>query len=588
MKLRKRLGAFAISASMLLTMVPALVPSHAAAAGTGSIVLTINSTTMTVNGTTKNIDENGSKAVLDKGGYTMLPLRGVVEAMGGNLTWDAKTRTITMVKDKQNVQLTVGSTKATVDGTAKDMKASGSAYKAPYLSSAGRTLVHVRALELFTGTTCAWDQVKQQVTVSYPDNTAPQVPPVTSKNYRVDVVNKTNSDVTNLRYTQGGSYQYSQTNALSGTLAKNGTASFYISVPDTGTTRMYDFYTEGPSGMRMYSGLNFNGVNAYVTVVLKEGQKFTQANDKAASVAETELTFKNNSSRDIEELYMSKSNSFSDAENLLASETVKSKKSTTVKIDLDGTKTWYFKAVNEKGKDFSGKVTFESETAKTATLTLSSSEKISLSGKNGGDISIALINNTDQKIYHAFLVEKGDGKNFDLDDHDDDTDLLDGSKLSGYSQVGIDDAASDESYDIVLFYDTGDKDCDYFSVDLSKASSYAAIYIDKYSSKRFSGSTYHDKDNKMIVGIYNDTDENLSSVEVREYRGNKSIKSVGSLKDGEITYIELDADDYPDINISWSGNSDGVDIKDLDDEDAFARITLTSKSRADVDGIDDL
>lgn len=585
MKLRKRLGALVMSASMLLTMVPALMPSHAAAAGTGSIVLTINSTTMTVNGTTKNIDENGSKAVLDKGGYTMLPLRGIVEAMGGNLTWDAKTRTITMVKDNQNVKLTVGSTKAIVDGTTKDMLANGGSYKAPYLSSAGRTLVHVRALELFTGTTCTWDQTKQQVTVSYTDNTVPQV---TSKNYRVDVINKTNSDVTNLRYTPGGSYQYTQTNALSGTLAKNGTASFYISVPDMGTTRMYDFYTEGPGGMRMYSGLNFNGVNAYVTVVLKEGQKFEQANDKAVSVAETELTFKNNSSRDVEELYMSKSNSFSDADNLLASETVKSKKSTTIKIDLDGTKTWYFKAVNEKGKDFSGKVTFESEKAKSATLTLSSGEKLSLNGANGGDISIALINNTDQKIYHAFLVEKGEGKDFDLDDYDDDQDLLDGSKLSSYSEVGIDDAAGSESYDIVLFYDSGDRDCDYFSVDLSKAESYAAIYVDKFSGKRFSGSSYHDKDDKMIVGIYNDTDEDLSSVEVYEYRGNKSIKSVGTIKDRETVYIELDTDDYPDITISWKDNRDGIDIRDLDDEEAFARITLTSKSRADVEGIDDL
>lgn len=584
MKLRKRLGALVMGASMLLTMVPALMPSHAAAAGTGSIVLTINSTTMTVGGTTKNIDENGSKAVLDKGGYTMLPLRGVVEAMGGNLTWDAKTRTITMVKDNQNVQLTVGSTKAVVDGTTRDMLANGGSYKAPYLSSADRTLVHVRALELFNGTTCTWDQTKQQVTVSYTDNSIPQV---TSKNYRVDVVNKTSSDVTNLRYTPGGSYQYSQTNALSGTLAKNGTASFYISVPDTGTTRMYDFYTEGPGGMRMYSGLNFNGVNAYVTVVLKDGQKFIQANDKAASVAETELTFKNNSDRDIEELYMSKSSSFSDADNLLASETVKSKKSTTIKIDLDGTKTWYFKVVNEKGKDFSGKVTFESETAKSATLSLSKGEKLSLGGANG-DLDVALINNTDQKIYHAYLVEKGEGKNFDIDDYDDDQDLLDGSKLSAYSYDAFKDAASDEEYDIVLFYDTGDKDYDYFSVNFGKAESYAAIYVDKFSSHRFSGSHYTDYDDKMIVGIYNDTDKDLSSVEVYEYRNNKSIKSIGSLKDRDIVYIELDTRDYPDINIAWSGNSRGIDIKDINDEEAFALITLRDEDDANVDGIDDI
>lgn len=585
MKLRKRFGALAISASILLTMIPALIPSQAAAAGTGTIVLTINTPTMTVNGTAKNIDENGSKPVLDKGGYTMLPLRGVVEAMGGNLTWDDKTRTISMMKDNQTVKLTVGSTKATVDGTVKDMLANNGTYKAPYINSGGRTLVHVRALELFTGTSCTWDQAKQQVTVQYPDNTTP---PVTSKNYRIDVVNKTGGDITNLRYGLSGSFQYSQTNALSGTLAKNATSSFYITVPDNATSRVYDFYTEGTQGTRIYSGLNLYGVNAYVTLVLKENQKFEQANDKTVTITETELTFKNNSSRDVEELYMSKSSSFSDADNLLVSETVKSKKSTTLKIDLDGTKTWYFQVVTDNGKEYSSKVTFESETAKSATLTLSSGNKLSLGNANGGDITLALINNTDQKIYQAYLVEKDEGRRFDIDDYDDDDDLLDGDKLSAYSEVVIEDVAAAESYDIVLYYDSGDDDYGYFSVDLSKADSYAAIYIDEFRSKDFDGSTYTDNKDTMIVGIYNDTNEDLSGVEVYEYDSSKSIKSVGSLKDGEVAYIEIDTDDYPDINIGWSGNSRGIDIKRLDDETVFALITLNDDDDADLEGIDDL
>lgn len=77
MKLRKRLGAWTVGTAMLLTMAPALTLGHAAAAGTGSIVLTINNPSMTVNGTAKNIDANGSKPALDKGGYTMLPLRAL-------------------------------------------------------------------------------------------------------------------------------------------------------------------------------------------------------------------------------------------------------------------------------------------------------------------------------------------------------------------------------------------------------------------------------------------------------------------------------------------------------------------------------
>ena len=184
MKLRKRLSALLVGAAMLLTMVPALTPSTAAAAGTGTIVLTIDSPTMTVNGTSKAIDAEGSKPTLDSGGYTMLPLRGIVEAMGGSLTWDAANRTVTMVKDSQTIQVPIGSTKITVNGTQKDMLANNGTYKAAYINSAGRTLVHVRALEAFNNTKCTWNQATKQVTVTYPDNSTPVV---TSKNYRVDV-----------------------------------------------------------------------------------------------------------------------------------------------------------------------------------------------------------------------------------------------------------------------------------------------------------------------------------------------------------------------------------------------------------------
>ena len=147
MKLRKRLSALIVSAALLLTALPAIAPATASAATTmGSIVLTIDSPTMTVNGTSKAIDAEGSKPTLDAGGYTMLPLRGVVEAMGGSLTWDAANRIVTMVKDGQTIKVPIGSTKLTVDGVQKDMLANNGTYKAAYINKSGRTLVHVRAL----------------------------------------------------------------------------------------------------------------------------------------------------------------------------------------------------------------------------------------------------------------------------------------------------------------------------------------------------------------------------------------------------------------------------------------------------------
>ena len=694
MKLRKRLGALLLSAAMLLTALPAIAPTAAQAANaTGTIVLTIDSPTMTLNGTSKAIDAEGSKPSLDDGGFTMLPLRGEVVAMGGSLSWGAAYRVVTMVKDGQTVKVPIGSTKLTVDGVQKDMLANNGTYKAAYITSAGRTLVHVRALQAFNNTTCTWNQSTKQVTVTYPTNT----PTVTSKNYRVDLINKTGQDINALYYGQSGTYSYSQ-NVLTSTLKKNGTASFYISVPDNATTRLYDFYTEG-TGTRFYNGLNLSGVNAYVTVLLKDGSKFEQANDKTITVSsgETALKIVNKSKLDIDRLYMSKSNSFSSSDDILE-ETLDAGDDVTINVDLDGSKTWYFQAVDEDGdKHSSGRVTFSSATVKSATLTFSSSKKLSLgngssggdttltfdnrsgdtitaiymagsksdlddaddlldgdelddkdtidvdidldgdkswyitvefdeeddleekslnfeytdpseatiritsssasirdekkgSGSSGGDLTVALINDTDTKIREAYLVDKGDGKNFDIDDYDEDDDILGGDTLKVNQSVVLEDVASDDTYDLVLYYGTGDNDYDYISVDFTDATDYATIWVNKAGSSSFNGKSYTDDDNTMLLGVYNNTDEDLRSVKVCDQDEDGTIQSISSLDDGAYYYLELNTKDYPDIYVRWAGNSDGEYFDNMDDEVPFAVINLEDADGGDsnLDSIDDL
>lgn len=588
MKLRKRLSALIVSAALLLTALPAIAPATASAATTmGSIVLTIDSPTMTVNGTSKAIDAEGSKPTLDAGGYTMLPLRGVVEAMGGSLTWDAANRTVTMVKDGQTIKVPIGSTKLTVDGVQKDMLANNGTYKAAYINKSGRTLVHVRALQAFNNTTCTWNQATKQVTVTYPTNT----PVVSSKNYRVDLINQSGADINALYYGQSGTYSYSK-NVLTSTLKKNGTASFYISVPDNATTRLYDFYTEGV-GTKFFNGLNLTGVNAYVTVLLKENGKFEQANDKTITVSsgDTALKVENKSKLDIEKLYMSKDSSFSSSE-IIWDKTIDAGDDETIDIDLDGTKTWYFQAVDEDGdKHSSGKVTFSSSTVKSATLTFSSSKKLSLKGSSSdGDITVAIVNDTETKIREAYLVEKGEGKNFDIEDYDSDDDILDdNSGLKAGEYIVLEDIAEADKYDIVLYYGSKDDDYGYFSVNLEDADTYALIYVNDDSDDDFSGAVYTDQDDKMIVGVYNGTDEDLSSVKVcAQDKDATKIEDIGSLKDEYIYFVEVDTNDYPDINIYWSGNSDGIDIDDLDKENPFAVITLKSNSKYSLDSIDEI
>lgn len=579
MKLRKRLSALIVSAALLLTALPAIAPATASAATTmGSIVLTIDSPTMTVNGTSKAIDAEGSKPTLDAGGYTMLPLRGVVEAMGGSLTWDAANRTVTMVKDGQTIKVPIGSTKLTVDGVQKDMLANNGTYKAAYINKSGRTLVHVRALQAFGNTTCTWNQTTKQVTVTYPMD----APVVSSKNYRVDLINQSGADINALYYGQSGTYSYSK-NVLTTTLKKNGTASFYISVPDNATTRLYDFYTEGV-GTKFFNGLNLTGVNAYVTVVLKENGKFEQANDKTITVStgDTALKVENNSKLDIEKLYMSKDSSFSSSE-IIWDKTIDAGDDETIDIDLDGTKTWYFQVVDEDGDKYSsGKVTFSSSTVKSATLTFSSSKKLSLKGSSSGDSTITFKNESGDTIKAIYMA----GSKSELDDADDllDSTLKDGksveidmdleSDTSWYITVEFEEYSDIEEYSLSFDY----KDPASATLEITKKA--VDITKEKKSSSRGELSVaFVNTSGREIVEAY--LVDDVDDFDVSDYDDlldgdgleNNAVMVVDEAADAGsydlVLYYDDGSSDYDDISVDFDDATDNaaVWIQDYDDED---------------------
>lgn len=158
MKFIKRLGAFFVALCLMATMVPAAFAADAKT--TGAITLTIGSSTMSVNGTSTTIDAEGSRATLYKG-YTMLPLRSVVENMGGTVDWNAANQKITLKYNGSTVTMTLGSKTAYANGVAKSMSV------APFTDN-GRTYVWLRSLEFFPGVTVDWRADTRQATVVYP------------------------------------------------------------------------------------------------------------------------------------------------------------------------------------------------------------------------------------------------------------------------------------------------------------------------------------------------------------------------------------------------------------------------------------
>lgn len=158
MKFIKRLGALFVALCLMATMVPAAFAADAKT--TGAITLTIGSSTMSVNGTSTTIDAQGSRATLYKG-YTMLPLRSVVENMGGTVDWNAANQKITLKYNGSTVTMTLGSKTAYANGVAKSMSV------APFTDN-GRTYVWLRSLEFFPGVTVGWRADTRQATVIYP------------------------------------------------------------------------------------------------------------------------------------------------------------------------------------------------------------------------------------------------------------------------------------------------------------------------------------------------------------------------------------------------------------------------------------
>ena len=72
--------------------------------GQTQIDLQIGNQYMNVNGVARLIDNNGTMPVLSNG-RTMLPIRAVVESLGGTINWDANTFTTTVAIGGKNIRI---------------------------------------------------------------------------------------------------------------------------------------------------------------------------------------------------------------------------------------------------------------------------------------------------------------------------------------------------------------------------------------------------------------------------------------------------------------------------------------------------
>lgn len=121
------------------------------------IEMQIGSPTMLVNDKTTNIDDNGTAPVIVND-RTLLPVRAVVEAMGGNVEWYQDSQTAVLTMNGIEIQLVIGGTTAYVNGTAENMDT------APTIIN-DRTMLPIRFIAEKFGFDVDWDGESMTVTI---------------------------------------------------------------------------------------------------------------------------------------------------------------------------------------------------------------------------------------------------------------------------------------------------------------------------------------------------------------------------------------------------------------------------------------
>jgi photosystem II stability/assembly factor-like uncharacterized protein len=120
-----------------------------------TLVLTIGSPAMSIDGTPATLD---SPPIIREG-RTLLPIRAMIEALEGSVAWDAVAHKATVMLGAHTVEIWIGSRQARVDGAYVTLDVA-----AMIVNS--RTLLPLRFVAENLGCTVTWDPIARTVTIT--------------------------------------------------------------------------------------------------------------------------------------------------------------------------------------------------------------------------------------------------------------------------------------------------------------------------------------------------------------------------------------------------------------------------------------
>jgi hypothetical protein len=125
------------------------------------IILQIGNSTFTVNGVSNNLD---SPPII-KNSRTLLPIRAVVEALGGTASWDASTKKVTVTLGSNTIELWIGKSIAKVNGIDTSIDSTNSKVVPEIINS--RTMLPLRFVTENLGCDVQWDGTTKTITITY-------------------------------------------------------------------------------------------------------------------------------------------------------------------------------------------------------------------------------------------------------------------------------------------------------------------------------------------------------------------------------------------------------------------------------------
>lgn len=122
-----------------------------------TLTMQIGNPVMTVNGKEMPIDDEGSVPVAVNS-RTLLPVRAVVEEMGGTVGWDGTKNEVTLNYNGDEIKLTIGSATAYLNGNASTLDTAPAAIN-------GRTMLPIRYIAESFKFDVGWEQKTKTVTI---------------------------------------------------------------------------------------------------------------------------------------------------------------------------------------------------------------------------------------------------------------------------------------------------------------------------------------------------------------------------------------------------------------------------------------